>query len=161
MSIDGHVVGLNRFVSDYLKQSLIGVIKTLNLKEYDVEKIGKIEVVIPNENTKQEQINSKCKILINDKNLEINEFTTNIVSSSIKGMIKSIKTENNVKRIDVEIANIIREELENAQITLKTNNHDVKINKFTRGILKETIFAIISSLEVDEEINKISITVED
>ena len=161
MSIDGHVVGLNRFVSDYLKQSLIGVIKTLNLKEYDVEKIGKIEVVIPNENTKQEQINSKCKILINDKNLEINEFTTNIVSSSIKGMIKSIKTENNVKRIDVEIANIIREELENAQITLKTNNHDVKINKFTRGILKETIFAIISSLEIDEEINKISITVED
>ena len=49
MSIDGKVIGLNRFVSNYIKQSLTGVINTLNLKDYGVEEIGKIEVVIPNE----------------------------------------------------------------------------------------------------------------
>ena len=72
MSIDGHVVGLNRFVSDYIKQSVMGVINTLNLEEYDVEKIGKIEVLIPNENAPQEPAGGKCKIQINDKDLEIN-----------------------------------------------------------------------------------------
>lgn len=161
LSIDGHVVGLNRFVSDYLKQSVIGVINTLNLMEYNVEKIGKIELVIPNEDTSPETIDSRCKVLVNDKNLEINEFATNIVSSSIKGMVKSIKTEDNVCKIHVEITGIINGELEEAKITLKTNDHDVEINKFTQGILKETIFATISSLEIDGEINKIEITVED
>ena len=51
LSIDGKVVGLNRFVSDYLKQSVIGVINTLNLEDFGVDEIGKIELVIPNENT--------------------------------------------------------------------------------------------------------------
>jgi molybdopterin-guanine dinucleotide biosynthesis protein B len=66
LSIDGKVVGLNRFVSDYIKQSLVGVINTLNLEEYDVSEIGKIEVVIPNENTPKNPIDAECTILIND-----------------------------------------------------------------------------------------------
>ena len=45
---------------------------------------------------------------------------------------------------------------------LKTNGHDVEINKFTAGILKETIYAIINSLELeDDEINNIKIKVEE
>jgi molybdopterin-guanine dinucleotide biosynthesis protein B len=155
------VVGLNRFVSDYLKQSVIGVINTLNLEEYDVEDIGKIELIIPNNDKSKQQIDATCSILINDKDLELNQFTTNIVSNSIKGMVNSIKTEDDVHLIDIEISSINNDELENAKITLKTNNHDVEINKFTQGILKETIFAIINSLKVDEKISKIKITVED
>ncbi|WP_407414374.1 molybdopterin-guanine dinucleotide biosynthesis protein B [Methanobrevibacter sp.] len=161
LSIDGHVVGLNRFVSDYLKQSVIGVVNTLNLEEYDVEDIGKIELIIPSNDKSKQQIDATCSILINDNNLDINQFTTNIVSNSIKGMVNSIKTEDDVHLIDIEISDINNEELENAEITLKTNNHDVEINKFTQGILKETIFAIINSLKVDEEISKIKIIVED
>lgn len=161
MSIDGKVVGLNRFVSDYIKQSITGVIKTLNLEEYDVSKIGKIEVVIPNENTPKNPTDAECTILINEDNLEINAFTKNIVSNSIKGMINAIKTEDNVKVIDIEIENIENRQLENADITLKTNGHDVEINEFTQGILKETVYAIVNSLKVDDEINKINIKVEE
>ena len=160
MSIDGKVVGLNRFVSDYLKKSVIGVINTLNLKDYDVEDIGKIELVIPTSKTSQDPIDAECAISINGTPLEINEFTKTIVSNSIKGMINSIETEDNVKKIDIEIANIT-DELIGAGITVKTNGHDVELNEFTQGILKETIYAVINSLKIDSEINNIKIKVEE
>ncbi|WP_405298555.1 molybdopterin-guanine dinucleotide biosynthesis protein B [Methanobrevibacter sp.] len=159
LSIDGHVVGLNHFVSDYLKQSVMGVINTLNLKDYDVEDIGKIELVIPNENVSQNPIEAECTIKINDKNLEINEFTRTIVSNSIRGMINSIKTEDNVKTIDIVISDIA-DDLKDASITLKTNGHDVELNAFTQRILKETIYATINSLRIDEKISKITVRVE-
>lgn len=161
LSIDGKVVGLNRFVSDYFKQSVTGIINTLNLDEYDVEDIGKIELVIPNESAPRNAIESECSILINNDNLEINGFTKNIVSNSIKGMINAIKTEDDVKLIYVEIKNINSNDLRTADITLKTNNHDVEINDFTQGILKETIFAIINTLKIDSEIKDIKIEVEE
>ena len=159
LSIDGHVVGLNHFVSDYLKQSVMGVINTLNLKDYDVEDIGKIELVIPNENVSQNPIEAECTIKINDKNLEINEFTRTIVSNSIRGMINSIKTKYNVKTIDIVISDIA-DDLKDASIALKTNGHDVELNAFTQGILKETIYATINSLRIDEKISKITVRVE-
>lgn len=161
LSIDEHVVGLNRFVSDYIKQNLIGIINTLNLGDYDVDKIGKIEVVIPQKPIEQSPIDAECSILVNGKNLEINEFASNIVSNSIKAMVNSIKTEDNVKRIDVHISNIRNGELTDADISLKTNSHDVEINNFTQGILKETIYAVINSLEHDEEIEELTIKVDD
>ena len=99
--------------------------------------------------------------LINNDNLEINGFTKNIVSNSIKGMVNAIKTEDDVKLIYVEIKNINSNDLRTADITLKTNNHDVEINDFTQGILKETIFAIINTLKIDTEIKDIKIEVEE
>ncbi len=161
LSIDGHVVGLNRFVSDYLKQSVMGVINTLNLEEFNVEKIGKIELVIPEDETAQNPIDAICNVSINGKDLELNEFTSKIVSNSINAMINSIKTEDNVKRIDIAITGIENCELEKSEIILKTNTHDVEINEFASGILKETIFAIINSLKTDEEIKEIKIRVEE
>ncbi|AMD16729.1 molybdopterin-guanine dinucleotide biosynthesis protein MobB [Methanobrevibacter sp. YE315] len=160
LSIDGKVVGMNRFVSDYLKQSVIGVISTLNLEDYGVEDIGKIELVIPNDETAKNPSDAECSILINDEDLEINEFTKTIVANSIKGMVNSIKTEDDVKTIAIEITDI-EDELTNANIMLKTNNHDVKLNEFTQGILKETIYAIVNSLKIDSEIKKITIKVEE
>ena len=161
LSIDEHVVGLNRFVSDYLKQNVIGVINTLNIKDYDVEKIGKIELVIPQEPMEQNPIDARCSILVNDKDLEINEFTNKIVSNSIKAMVGSLKTEDNVKNIDIHIFNIENGDLADANITLKTNNNYVETNAFTQGILKETIYAIIDSLKHDEEIKEVKIKVDD
>lgn len=160
LSIDGKVVGLNRFVSDYLKQSVIGVINTLNLKDFGVDEIGKVEFLIPNEKTPKNPSDAECTILINDKDLEINGFTKNIVSNSIKGMINAIKTEDNVKLIEIEIGNI-EDELIDASISLKTNGHDVEINAFTQGILKETLYAIVNSLKIDDDIREIKITVEE
>lgn len=161
LSIDGHVVGLNRFVSDYLKQSVLGVVNVLNLDEYNVENIGKIELVIPDNSPLPKKEDSECCVLINEKSIYINKFTKNILSNSIKGMIKSIKTEDDVKSISIKISNINDGELINSDIVLKTNNHEVEINEFTSGILKETIYAIINSLHIDEEINEIEIMVED
>ena len=160
LSIDGKVVGLNRFVSDYLKQSVLGVINTLNLKDYDVEDIGKVELMIPQGNGAKAPSEAQCIIKINDENLELNKFTETIVANSIKGMINSIKTEENIKIIDIEISNITNE-LVNADIELKTNNHDVELNDFTQGILKETIYAIVNSLKIDSQIRKINIKVEE
>ena len=159
LSIDGKVVGLNRFVSDYLKQNVLGVISTLNLDDYGVEDIGKIELVIPNAQ-RAAQEDKKANILINGKKLEINQFTNNIVANSISAMVKSLKTEDDIKTVDVEISGICCENVIDAEIDLKANGDAVAINKFTRGILKETIFAIISTLKIDDEIGSIKIRVE-
>jgi molybdopterin-guanine dinucleotide biosynthesis protein B len=137
------------------------VINTLNLEDYNVSEIGKIEVVIPNENSPKNPSDAQCSILINGNDLEINAFTKNIVSNSIKGMINAIKTEDNVKAIDIEITNIKDKKLENATIDLKTNGHDVELNAFTQAILKETIFSTVNSLKIDAEINEIKIKVEE
>lgn len=161
LSIDDHVVGLNRFVSDYLKQSVLGVISTLNLTDYNVKDVEKIEMIIPDNKTPLNDEISKCDIKINGKPLEINEFTNDIVSNSIKAMVKSIKTEDDVHLIRVMISNIENGDVTNSEISIKTNGHDVGINAFTSGILKETIYAIISSLDTPEEIGKIEIMVED
>ena len=161
LSIDGKVVGLNRFVSDYLKQSLMGVISTLNLDDYGVEDVGKIELIIPDSQTDINKIDKKTSVLINDKKLLINKFTNDIITNSINGMVKSLKTEDDVKTIDIEISNIQGENLKDAEIILKTNGNDVEINAFSSGILKETIFAVINTLKIDDEINNIKIRVED
>lgn len=160
LSIDDKVVGLNRFVSDYLKQSLLGVISTLNLDDYDVSDVDKIELIVPN-SQKIPKVDKNTEILINDKKLLINHFTNDIITNSITGIVKSLKTEENVKTIAVEISNIVNENLVDAKITLKANGNDVKINAFTSGILKETIFAMINTLKIDDEINSIKIAVEE
>lgn len=158
LSIDGKVVGLNRFVSDYLKQSVLGVINTLNLKDYNVEDIQDIELIIPGK-SHLTPTDANCSIQINGKDLEINAFTKNIVSNSINGMIRSLKTESDVKTIEIIISNIENDQLENASIELKTNNHSVEINEFTQGILKETTYAIVNSLKIDDEIKELKINV--
>ena len=160
MSIDDKVVGLNRFVSDYLKQNILGVISTLNLDDYGVEDVRKIELIIP-DSEKPAKIDKKTTILINDRNIMINKFTNDIITNSINAMVKSIKTEDTVKTIDVEISDIHDDNLADADIVLKTNNKPVEINEFTSGILKETIFAVINTLKMDEEINNIKIRVEE
>ena len=161
LSIDGKVVGLNRFVSDYLKQNVLGIINTLNLNDYGVEDIGKIELIIPDPQSTPNKVNKEATILINDEKLMINKFTNDIIANSIKAMVNSLKTEDDIKTIDIEISNIFNENLIDADIDLKTNGNAVSINKFSRGILKETIFAIINTLKIDDEINNIKIRVEE
>ena len=160
MSIDDHVVGLNRFVSDILKKTVLGVISTLNLDDYNVSNVKKIELLIPDEAEFQKS-EGTATVLINDNPLEMNQFTEDIIANSIKAMVKSLKTEENVKTIDIEISDIENDIVVDSEITLKTNNHPVEINEFSRGILKETIFAVITSLKIDGEINNIKINVEE
>ena len=159
LSIDGKVIGLNRFVSDYFKQVNLGIINTLNIKDYGVEDVEKIELLIHNEN-KLNGDKSNSKISINQKPLEINQFVKDIISNSIKGMVNSLKTQDDIEKICVEIKGIENNELYNADILLKVNDEELNINKFTCGILKESIFAMVTSLKINEEINEIKIDVE-
>ena len=161
LSIDEKVVGLNRFVSDYIKQGILGVISTLNLEEYGVENVNKIEVVIPDSQTPVIKVEKETTLLINDKTLMINKFTNDIITNSINAMVNTLKTEEDIKTIDIEISDINDEDLTDSKIVLKTNGHDVEINEFTSGILKETIFAVINTLKMDEEIKNIKIKVEE
>ena len=48
LSIDGVNIGLNRFVSDYLKQTILGVLTPLKIKEYGVEDFDDIDITIKN-----------------------------------------------------------------------------------------------------------------
>ena len=48
LSIDGKVVGLNHFVNDFIKESILGMLKTLKTEEYSVESQNKIEIIINN-----------------------------------------------------------------------------------------------------------------
>jgi molybdopterin-guanine dinucleotide biosynthesis protein B len=75
-------------------------------------------------------------------------------------MVNSIKTEGDVKVIDAEITDI-GADLADANITIRTNGNEVALNAFTKGILKETIYGIVSSLDIDDEIRKITVRVEE
>ena len=161
LSIDDHVVGLNRFVSDYLKQNVLGVINTLNLKDYGVDNIGKIELIIPDANSKQTPKECLTEIEINNNPLMINRFTNDIVTNSIKAMINSLKTEGEVKRIEILISNINPDDLKISDISVEINGINLEINEFTQGILKETIYAIVNSLKINDEIKEIKIKVEE
>ena len=48
LSIDGVNIGLNRFVSDYLKQTILGVLTPLKIKEYGAENFEDIDITIKN-----------------------------------------------------------------------------------------------------------------
>ena len=159
LSIDNKVVGLNRFVSDYLKKSVLGIISTLNLEEYGVEDIEKIELVINNNKETPKSDFTNCTILINKEKIEAKTREKELISNSIKAMINSIKTKGEIRTIDIEITGIEENDVHDAEIILKTNDKNVEINEFTRGIIKETVFAIIKSL-YDGQIKELEIKVE-
>ncbi|MBE6490518.1 MAG: molybdopterin-guanine dinucleotide biosynthesis protein B [Methanobrevibacter sp.] len=161
LSIDGKVVGLNRFVSDYLKQNVLGVINTLNLKDFGVDSIGKVELIIPDAKSKQKPKECLTEIEINGQPLAINSFTNDIVTNSVKAMVNSLKTNGTVEKIEILISDVDPDDLSKSDIAVKINDSNLKINDFTQGILKETIYAIVNTLKVNDEIKEIKIKVED
>ncbi len=50
LNIDGINIGLNAFVTDFIKKTILGTLKPLAIKEYGVEDFDKIELVIDNKN---------------------------------------------------------------------------------------------------------------
>ena len=52
LAIDGINIGLNRFVSNYLKQTILGVLNPLKIKEYGVEDFENIDIAIKNKDYK-------------------------------------------------------------------------------------------------------------
>ena len=76
-------------------------------------------------------------------------------------MVNSLKTDGEVEKIEILISNVNPDDLTQSTITVNINDDNLEINDFTQGILKETIYAIIDTLKVNDEINQIKIKVEE
>jgi molybdopterin-guanine dinucleotide biosynthesis protein B len=76
-------------------------------------------------------------------------------------MINSLKTEEEVERIEILISNINPDDLKISDISVEINGINLEISEFTQGILKETIYAIVNSLKINDEIKEIKIKVEE
>ena len=163
MSIDNKVIGLNEFVSDFIKQTVLGIIKTLHIEEYGVKDINKVELIINNKDNLDLNPKVEANVLINNKELSLNLHTNNFVANSVFGMIDSLSTDEDARIAQVNISKIQADNLEESEASLTVNNKEVKINKFVKGILKETIFGMVKSLKLGEininEIETINITV--
>ncbi|WP_299524783.1 molybdopterin-guanine dinucleotide biosynthesis protein B [uncultured Methanobrevibacter sp.] len=163
MSIDNKVIGLNEFVSDFIKKTLLGIIKTLHIEEYGVKNINKVELIINNEDNIDLNPKVEANVLINNKQISLNHHTNNFVANTVFGMINSLNTDETAKLAKINISEINQDNLEKSEVNLEVNNKNVEINTFVKGILKETIFGMIKSLKLGEldinEIKNIDITV--
>lgn len=157
LSVNDNVVGLNRFVSAYLKENILAIVNTINTEDYGIEKTEKIEIIIDGKTGKNNNKVNKSKIYINQKELEINRFTEEIITNTIKGAVNSLKTEDNIEKINIKISGVENDNLTDAGINLKINNKALAINRFTSEILKQSVYAMINTLKTDEKINEIEI----
>ena len=150
LSIDGKVVGLNRFVSDYLRKITLGIIDTINVEDYGVSEISNVELIIP----KGDNLNTnggKSEILINNEKLALNRFTNSLITNTITSMIESLKSPDEYREINIEI--------NGDEISLLVDYINVELNPFSKNILKQTLKSMINSLKVDSDIEDIKIKV--
>lgn len=140
--IEDKVIGLNEFVNNFMKKTIVGMINTLNIEQYGVSKMDKIQILI-NDNSLQNKkqlndSNEKINLLINDKKVNINQFVKNFMSETILGMINSLRiNDNDIKSIAIEMNDISYEDLSMETIKIIINNRDVAINDFVRKIMKK------------------------
>lgn len=52
LSINEKVIGLNNFVSNFMKNSIVGMLKSLKIEEYGIQSFEKIELLLNNKNKK-------------------------------------------------------------------------------------------------------------
>lgn len=84
-------IGLNKFASNFLKDSLFGMISALDTTDYDIDEIEKatIEILkIDDEHMNRAEI----ALSVNDKSIGINEFVSGIMKESVYGMVKALDT---------------------------------------------------------------------
>ena len=59
LAIDGINIGLNRFVSDFLKQTILGALTPLKINEFGVEDFDNIDITIKNRDSKNKEYKNK------------------------------------------------------------------------------------------------------
>lgn len=96
-------IGLNEFTSNFLKDTIGGMISSLKT---DVGPCYEATIEIANiEN--EDMKNAIIELFVNDVSIEINEFVCNIMKESIYGMIKALNTEKfgitAIKSINIKI----------------------------------------------------------
>lgn len=97
--------------------------------------------------------NDRIQLSIDNKEIGLNKFTSNILRETILGMVTALKTPsdiNDLKTLTIKIEKINPENMNEAEISLNLNNNPLKINDFVCGIIKETIYGMIKSLNTEK-----------
>lgn len=158
LSVNDKVIGLNKFVNNYLRETTVGMIKALNLKQFGISEIENVQLLIQ-ENADKEinSENKQIKLLLNNINIGLNEFTQTFMINTIFSMINSLKMDQD------EISSLNLKISEEAN-SLTVNDENIEINEFVKKILKETVNGMIRSLKTKEygvdEIKDIEIAIE-
>lgn len=85
LSIDDEIILINKFVRGIIDQTINGMLNTLKLKEYGAENRDKIEILIDD---------SETKLLVDNKDIELNHFVEAFLKNTTIGMVKSLKIDN-------------------------------------------------------------------
>lgn len=144
LSINDKVIGLNKFVNNYLKETTIGMIKALNLEQFGVDRIENVQLLIQgNADNENNAENKEIKLKLNNINIGLNEFTQTFMINTIFSMVHSLK-------IDREKYNTLTIKMSEENNSLTVNEENIKINTFVKKILKETIYGMLKSLKTKE-----------
>lgn len=157
LAIDNKVIGLNEFVADYIKQTMLGIVNSLNIDQYGAKDLNKIELIIDNREKRENKIELKEKkisLTINGKDIGINKFVNNFLIDTLTGMLNSLKIDNHrFNNVEIEITN-------KTDLTLIIDDKIIEINQFVNNIMIETIQSMVSSLNnIDEDIETLKIKI--
>ena len=158
LSVNDKVIGLNKFVNNYLRETTVGMIKALNLKQFGISEIENVQLLIQENADKEINGEDKqIKLLLNNINIGLNEFTQTFMINTVFSMISSLK-------INQDEINSLNLKISEEANSLTVNDEKVEINEFVKKILKETVNGMIRSLKTKEygvdEIKDIEIAIE-
>lgn len=158
LSVNEKIIGINKFVSDFIEKTITGIVKTLNLEVYGVKNINKIDLLINNQHQNRvdnmnDYNNLKIKVKVNEINIEINDFVKKYLKNTLIGMISALNTDYNIKDIEnaqIDISKIDPKDMRRTRIALQINETPIGINEFVCEILKESIYGMIKALKTKE-----------
>ena len=157
LSVNGKVIGLNRFVSDFIERTVVGLLKALNYEDYGINYINNIELLINHNNRKGENMvndNKNIDVKVNDIEIETNEFVSNYLRDTLFGMISALHTKeygvDDIESAEITIVKVDPEHMNRAEIALSVNGKAIGINEFVGGIMKESIYGMIKALKTEK-----------
>ncbi len=154
LSVNGKVIGVNEFVSDFIEKTITGLLKTLNLEVYGVKDINKVELLINHNQTGDVKMvnyeETGIEVKVNETAIETNEFVSRYLKDTLFGMISALDTTDygvdTLETAQIEILKINPEHMDQAEIALEVNGKAIGINEFVSGIMKESIYGMIKAL---------------
>lgn len=152
LSVNGKVIGLNRFVSDFIEKTMVGLLSALNYDDYGINYINDIELLINHNYIEGEKMvnNYGIDVKVNEVEIETNEFVSNYLKDTLFGMISALHTKeygvDDIESAEINILKVDPEHMSHAEIALNVNGKAIGINEFVSGIMKESIYGMIKAL---------------
>lgn len=172
LSINGKVVGLNRFVSEFIEKTMMGLISALNYDDNGENYINRIELLINHNNIEGENMvndnENKIEVKVNETDIGLNNFVSNYLTDTLFGMIDALHTKeygvDEIESAEFRILKVDSEHMNRSEISLEVNGKAIGINEFVSEIMKESIYGMIKALNTKkfgvDEIKDIDIKIE-